>query len=104
MGNTASDRKNARFYGLKLSRNTDADLIERLESQESIQGYLKRLIREDIEREGKTMTYHIKPEYFSLWGEETTEETIITEDELLRLSHEWEKPVSELLDQLVPID
>lgn len=49
MGNTASDKKNARFYGLKLSKNTDAELIEHLDSQESIQGYLKALIRKDIE-------------------------------------------------------
>jgi len=55
MGNTASDRKNARFYGLKLSRNTDADLIERLESQESIQGYIKSLIRADIAKGEKHM-------------------------------------------------
>ena len=52
MGNYASDRKNTRFFGLKLNRNTDKDLIERLESQPSIQEYLKKLIREDIERRG----------------------------------------------------
>jgi hypothetical protein len=49
MGNYASDQKNSRFYGLKLSRNTDRELIERLEAQESIQAYIKNLIRKDIE-------------------------------------------------------
>ena len=49
------------------------------------------------------MTYHIKSEYLSLWGDETTEDTIITGDELLRLSREWEKPVEELLEQLIPV-
>lgn len=55
MGNTISDRKNARCYSLKFSRNTDAELIEWLDSQESIQGYLKSLIRADMMKEGKTM-------------------------------------------------
>ena len=54
MGNTSSDRKNARCYSLKFSRNTDAELIEWLDSQESIQGYLKRLIREDLEKQKET--------------------------------------------------
>jgi hypothetical protein len=51
MGNYNSDQKNARFFGLKLSRNTDAALIEKLESVDSIQKYIKDLIRKDIERE-----------------------------------------------------
>jgi len=50
MGNYDSDKRNARFFGLKLSRATDRELIERLESQQNIQEYLKRLIREDITR------------------------------------------------------
>ena len=53
MGNYASDQKNSRFYGLKLSRNTDRELIEKLEAQESIQAYIKELIRKDIEEERK---------------------------------------------------
>lgn len=47
IGNYSSDKKNAKFYGLKLSRNTDADIIAWLESRESVQGYLKSLIRAD---------------------------------------------------------
>lgn len=50
MGNYKSDKTAMRFFGLKLSRNTDAELIAQLERQESIQAYLKRLIREDIEK------------------------------------------------------
>lgn len=50
MGNYVSDQKNARFFGLKLSRNTDAELIEYLESQPNIQEYLKNLIREDMKK------------------------------------------------------
>ncbi len=45
----------------------------------------------------------VKTEYLHLWGEDVTEDTVITEDELQRLSEEWEKPVEELLEQLVEI-
>lgn len=51
MGNAASDKKNARYFSLKFSRNTDRELIEHLEAQESIQAYIKRLIREDMKKE-----------------------------------------------------
>lgn len=42
------DARTARYYSLKLNRNTDADIIDKLESVDSIQGYIKRLIRQDI--------------------------------------------------------
>ena len=45
------DAKTARYISLKLNTNTDRDLIQHLESQENIQGYLKRLIREDMKKE-----------------------------------------------------
>lgn len=48
MGDRKSDLKNTRFYGLKLSKSTDGVLIAKLDSQESVQGYLKGLIRADI--------------------------------------------------------
>lgn len=48
MGTYNSDRKNTRFYGLKLSRSTDAELIAKLDSVDSIQGYIKQLIKNDI--------------------------------------------------------
>lgn len=44
------DAKSSRRYGLKLNVKTDADLIARLDSADSINGYIRRLIREDIER------------------------------------------------------
>jgi len=46
------DAKTARYFSLKLNRNTDKDIIERLEKEPSIQGYLKQLIREDMKRTG----------------------------------------------------
>lgn len=45
------DRKNTKLVGMKLNRNTDADILNFLEKQGNIQGYLKRLIREDIKKE-----------------------------------------------------
>lgn len=39
-----------RRYGLKYNINTDADIIEWLGKQPSMQGYIKDLIREDIAR------------------------------------------------------
>lgn len=47
------DARTARYISLKLNRNTDRELIEQLDKQESIQGYLKRLIQEDIKRQAK---------------------------------------------------
>ena len=46
------DRKNTKLIGMKLNKNTDADILAFLEKQENIQGYLKRLIREDMKKTG----------------------------------------------------
>lgn len=43
------DKQMTRFIGLKLNRNTDADIIRWLEEQKNIQGYIKELIRKDKE-------------------------------------------------------
>jgi len=40
------------FY-IKLNNEYDADIIEKLNAVENRQGYIKKLIREDIERAGK---------------------------------------------------
>lgn len=37
-----------RMIHLKLNRETDADIIQRLESVEGIQTYIKQLIRADL--------------------------------------------------------
>ena len=44
---------------LQFNRNTDADIIEKLEDIKDIigiQGYIKRLIRDDIKRQEKKET------------------------------------------------
>lgn len=50
------------------------------------------------------MSYTIKPEYLSQWGEQTDEHTIITEEELADLAKEWGKSEEELKQQLIPVD
>ena len=39
-----------RRYNLKYNIHTDADIIEHLSKQSSMQGYIKKLIRDDIAR------------------------------------------------------
>lgn len=46
------DAANCRTYGLKLNLKTDADIIEKLASVPSMQGYIKQLIRDDLARTG----------------------------------------------------
>lgn len=47
------DDRNTRQVHLKLNRRTDSDVLERLDAVPSKQGYIKRLIREDLERTAK---------------------------------------------------
>lgn len=48
---TAWKRENTRLFSIRLNKNTDNELIERIEKvakAEGVQGYLKRLVREDL--------------------------------------------------------
>ena len=45
------DRKNTRRIVLKLNLKHDADVLEWIDAQETMQGGIKRAIREQIERE-----------------------------------------------------
>lgn len=42
------DAEHVRRYGIKLNLKTDADIIKKLDTVESMQGYIKDLIRADI--------------------------------------------------------
>ena len=46
------DAENTRQVHLKLNRNTDKDVLDKLDEVPSKQGYIKRLIREDLAKEG----------------------------------------------------
>lgn len=50
------DAKYTRHFGMKVNIRTEADILAQLTAQESLQGYIKRLIREDIERNGPAYT------------------------------------------------
>ena len=50
---TPQDRyaaKAIRRYVLNLNRNTDPDILDHLEKLDNVQGYIKALIRSDLER------------------------------------------------------
>ena len=49
LSQTKYDKAHCRTYGLKLNTTTDADIIEKLSSVPSMQGYIKQLIRADID-------------------------------------------------------
>ena len=44
------DAKHRRTYGFRLHNELDKDIIDKLASVPSMQGYIKQLIREDISR------------------------------------------------------
>lgn len=44
------DAANTKQFHLKLNRNTDWDIIEKLDNVPNMQGYIKRLIRSDLEK------------------------------------------------------
>jgi hypothetical protein len=44
------DARNTRQVHIKLNLRTDKDVLEKLDEVQSKQGYIKRLIREDLER------------------------------------------------------
>ena len=43
-----ANKNNYRMIHLKLNKETDADVIAKLESEPNIQGYIKELIRADL--------------------------------------------------------
>lgn len=47
------DATHTRHYHLKYNLNTDADVIAHLDKQESTQGYIKTIIRQDIAKQEK---------------------------------------------------
>lgn len=43
------DLKNTKRYGFKFNLNTDRDIIDKLDSVENKQAYIKELIKKDLE-------------------------------------------------------
>lgn len=47
------EKENIRQIRLKINRKTEPELLEWIEKQGNIQGYIKQLIREDMENQPK---------------------------------------------------
>ena len=45
-------KAHSKVISVKLTDKADADILAKLIQQESMQGYIKRLIREDIAKDG----------------------------------------------------
>ena len=45
------EKENLRQIRLKINRKTEPELLEWIEKQDNIQGYIKRLLLEDMEKE-----------------------------------------------------
>lgn len=60
--NARSEKKNTVRVVLKLSKNTDADILAKLGSLDNRQGYIKRLIREDLKSENEITTAGVSPD------------------------------------------
>lgn len=46
------DAANTRKVAFKFNLKTDADILDKFSSLDNVQGYIKRLIREDIAKNG----------------------------------------------------
>lgn len=57
-------KENTKRYVVKVNKNTEQEIIEKLDSIENKMGYIKKLIREDIARSsGTRITVNVsKPE------------------------------------------
>lgn len=51
--NNKSNKINTKMICLRLSYNTDADIIQKLDEVESKMGYIKELIRKDMQAQKK---------------------------------------------------
>lgn len=51
--NNKSNKKNTKMICVRLSYNTDADILKKLDEVDSKMGYIKRLIRKDLQTKKK---------------------------------------------------
>jgi hypothetical protein len=63
MATAKYDQENTVRINLKLNRNTDAEIIEKLRAVPSMQGYIRKLIKNDIEGEKKMKKSEIIEKY-----------------------------------------
>lgn len=53
MAHDRYDKENTKSIKFKFNKKTDADILDRFQEVGNKQGYIKRLIREDIARDKK---------------------------------------------------
>lgn len=88
-----------------LHKDRDSDILNHLAVKSAnFNAYIKGLIRKEIEGERNMKKYKVKPEFFDLWGEETTEGTILTEKDVEEIARGWDKTVDDVIDQLIPVE
>ena len=51
--NNKSNKKNTTMICVRLSYNTDADILKKLDEVDSKMGYIKKLIRKDLQNKKK---------------------------------------------------
>lgn len=51
--NNRSNKKNTKTICVRLSFNTDADILKKLDDVDSKMGYIKKLIRKDLQAKKK---------------------------------------------------
>ena len=51
--NNKSNKKNTKMICVRLSYNTDADILKKLDEVDSKMGYIKKLIRKDLQTKKK---------------------------------------------------
>lgn len=57
--NNKSNKINTKMICLRLSYNTDADIIKKLDEVESKMGYIKELIRKDMQAQKKNSLHFL---------------------------------------------
>ena len=50
---TEWQKENVKQFTIRFNRKTDADILEELEKQKSVQGYIKEAIREKMSKQEK---------------------------------------------------
>lgn len=53
IANNKSNKKNTKMICVRLSYNTDADILKKLDEVDSKMGYIKKLIRKDLQTKKK---------------------------------------------------
>ena len=104
----AWDRENTTQVKLKLNNHTDEDILQVLQEQPSVQGYIKRLIRQDInadtlEARGdmELEYYRIKPEFLPAWGGGTN--AALDPGDIESLAEQMGRPAAELMEEVEPV-